>query len=167
LERAYCGSKWSKREQEGANQGASWELWPVAGFVGRYEHSLDTKGRVILPAKFRASFERGGYLTEHREGCLALWTPGEFERQMGAMQERAAAGRTDRNRARLWAANSHEVEVDRQGRMAIPARLRDFAQLEGDVLVNGAIDRVELWSPAVWERSVQPEEQWFLQDEDD
>ena len=139
----------------------------MAGFVGTYEHSLDTKGRVILPVKFRAAFERGGYLTEHREGCLALWTPGEFERQMAAMQERAVSGRTDRNRARLWAANSHEVEIDRQGRMPIPARLRTFASLEGDVLVNGAIDRVELWSPPVWEHSVQPAEQWFLEDEDE
>jgi MraZ protein len=139
----------------------------VAGFVGRYEHSLDTKGRVILPAKFRASFERGGYLAENREGCLALWTPEEFERQMTSMQERSTSGRTDRNRARLWAANSHEVEIDRQGRMAIPSHLREFAALESDVLVHGAIDRVELWSPDVWERRVAPDEQWFLQDEDE
>lgn len=138
----------------------------MAGFVGRFEHSLDAKGRVILPSKFRAAFERGGYLAENREGCLALWTPAEFERQMAAMQARAAAGRTDRNRARLWAANSHEVEIDRQGRMAIPAHLRDFAGLEGDVLVHGAIDRVELWSPSVWEQRVAPEEQWFLEDDE-
>ena len=138
----------------------------MAGFVGRYEHSLDTKGRVILPAKFRAAFERGGYLTEFREGCLALWTPGEFERQMAGMQERAASGRTERNRARLWASSSHEVEVDRQGRMAIPAYLREFATLEGDVLVSGAIDRVELWSPRVFEERVRPEERWFLEDDD-
>lgn len=138
----------------------------MAAFVGRFEHSLDEKGRVILPAKFRAEFERGGYLTTNREGCLALWTPAEFDRQLQTMQEQAAAGRTNRNRARLWAASSHEVELDRQGRMAIPARLRHFAALEGDVLVNGAIDRVELWAPAVWEERVVPDEQWFLEDDD-
>lgn len=137
----------------------------MAGFVGRYEHSLDTKGRVILPAKFRADFERGGFLTENREGCLALWTPGEFTRQMQAMQEQASVGRTERNRARLWAASSHEVEIDRQGRMAIPALLREFASLEGDVLVCGAIDRVELWNPAVWRERVAPAERWFLEDD--
>ena len=139
----------------------------MAGFVGRYEHSLDTKGRVILPAKFRAAFERGGYLTENREGCLALWTPGEFERQMAAMQERSAGSRANRNRARLWAASSYEVEIDRQGRMPIPAHLREFAALGGDVLVHGAIDRVELWNPAAWEERVRPDERWLLEDEDE
>jgi MraZ protein len=137
----------------------------VAGFVGKYEHSLDTKGRVILPAKFRPQFERGGYLTQHSEGCLALWTLAEFERQMEGMQERAASGKVDRNRARLWASNSAEVEIDRQGRMAIPAHLRTFARLDADVLVHGAIDRVELWKPSAWTERVLPEESWLL-DED-
>ncbi|MDA8310452.1 MAG: division/cell wall cluster transcriptional repressor MraZ [Actinomycetota bacterium] len=135
----------------------------MAIFVGRYEHSLDSKGRVILPAKFRADFERGGYLSENQEGCLALWTLGEFQRQLQAMREQAAEGRTGRNRTRLWAAHSHEVEIDRQGRMAIPAHLRDFAGLDGDVLVNGAIDRIELWNPSVWEERVAPQERWFLE----
>jgi len=137
----------------------------VAGFVGRYEHSLDIKGRVILPAKFRGQFERGGYLTQHAEGCLALWTPGEFERQMEAMQEKAEAGRADRNRARIWASNSAEVEIDRQGRMPIPAHLREFAGLDAEVLVHGAIDRVELWNPTAWAERVLPEESWLLSDE--
>ncbi len=138
----------------------------MAGFVGRYEHALDTKGRVILPAKFRTSFERGGYLTQNSEGCLALWTPGEFDRQMSGMQAKASSGQSNRNRARLWAANSHEVEIDRQGRMPIPAHLREFAQLSSDVLVHGAIDRVELWDPQVWADRVRPEERWFLEDEE-
>ncbi|HEY3943329.1 MAG TPA: division/cell wall cluster transcriptional repressor MraZ [Acidimicrobiales bacterium] len=136
----------------------------MAGFVGRYEHSLDTKGRVILPAKYRAAFEHGGYLTENQEGCLALWTPGEFERQMQAIHERSSEGRAQRNRARLWASTSHEVEIDRQGRMPIPLHLREFAALEGDVLVHGAIDRVELWSPTTWEERVRPDERWLLED---
>jgi MraZ protein len=138
----------------------------VERFVGRYEHSLDTKGRVILPAKFRGPFERGGYLTQHREGCLALWTPGEFERQMEVMLEQAEAGHSsERNRARVWASNSAEVEIDRQGRMPIPPRLRTFAKLDADVLVLGAIDRIELWDPAEWEARVQPEEDWLLRED--
>jgi MraZ protein len=138
----------------------------AAGFVGRYEHSLDMKGRVILPAKFRGQFEqRGGYLTQHSEGCLALWTPAEFERQMEVMQARAASGRSDRNRARLWASNSAEVEIDRQGRMPIPAHLRAFAGLDTEVFVHGAIDRVELWNPTAWAERVQPEESWLLEDD--
>ena len=137
----------------------------VAGFVGRYEHSLDTKGRVILPVKFRAPFEHGGYLTQHSEGCVALWTPAEFQRQMDRKLEQAAEGQSKRNRARLWASNSQDVEVDRQGRMPIPSYLRTFARLESEVLVLGVIDRVELWNPAVWEERVQPEESWLLEDE--
>lgn len=137
----------------------------AAGFVGRYEHSLDTKGRVILPAKFRAQFERGGYLTQHTERCVALWTPAEFERQMEVMQDRADSGRPDRNRTRIWASNSAEVEIDRQGRMPIPLHLRNFARLDTEVLVHGAIDRVELWNPAEWEARVLPEESWLLEDD--
>ncbi len=138
----------------------------MAGFVGRYEHSLDAKGRVILPAKFRVHFEHGGYLTQNTERCLALWTPGEFDRQMQAMQDMAASGRADRNRTRLWASNSAEVEIDRQGRMPIPGHLRTFAGLDAEVLVHGAIDRVELWDPTEWAERVLPEEQWLLDGDD-
>ncbi len=130
----------------------------MARFFGRYEHSLDDKGRIILPAKFRAHFEHGGYLTEYQDGCLSLWTPDQFELQMDSMTERATSGRSDRNLVRLWASTSHELEIDRQGRMAIPARLREFAGLVGDVLVLGAIDRVELWNRETWEEKVLPEE---------
>ena len=138
----------------------------MARFVGRYEHSLDIKGRVILPAKFRAQFEKGGYLAQQSEGCLALWDPEEFDRQMAVMLERAESSRSNRNRARVWASTSHEVEIDRQGRMAIPAHLRAFAGLESEVLVHGAIDRVELWNPPSWVERVLPEESWLLNDDD-
>ena len=135
-------------------------------FVGRYGHSLDTKGRVILPAKFRGPFDRGGYLTQNSEGCLALWTPREFERQMEVMQERAEAGHSrERNQARIWASKAAEVEIDRQGRMPIPVHLRSFAKLDAEVLIHGAIDRIELWNPTEWETRVQPEENWLLEED--
>jgi MraZ protein len=138
----------------------------VAGFVGRFEHSVDTKGRIILPARFRDSFTRGGFLSQDQEGCVALRTPGEFERQMAEIQEDARHGRDGRNRARIWARNSSEVEIDKQGRMPVPGHLREFAQLEGEVLIHGAIDRIEFWNPSVWETRVQPSEQWFLEDDE-
>jgi MraZ protein len=131
----------------------------VARFIGRFEHSLDAKGRVIVPVKFRAEFEHGGFLSQHSEGCLALWTPAEFDTQLEEMKAKADAGREDRNLARVWASGSSEVEVDKSGRMPIPAYLRTFARLEADVLVIGAIDRIELWSPQVWEEKVLPSEQ--------
>ena len=136
----------------------------MAGFVGRFEHSVDSKGRVILPVRFRDEFARGGFLTPNREGCLALRTPGENERQMAEMTEAARSSSEGRNRARVWAANTAEIEIDKQGRMAIPAHLREFAGLEADVLIHGAIDRIELWTPARWEENVRPVEMWFLED---
>ena len=138
----------------------------MARFFGRYEHSLDDKGRVILPSKFRAQFEHGGYLTQYQDGCLSLWTPDQFEQQMESMLERAGSGKSDRNLARLWASTSHEMEIDRQGRMAIPAALREFAGLVGDVLVLGAIDRVELWNREAWDQKVLPEEERLTQGDD-
>lgn len=130
----------------------------MARFFGRYEHSLDPKGRIILPVKFRVHFERGGFLTQFHDRCLALWTPDEFERQMEGMEQAQAQGREERNVARLWASGTQEVEVDKQGRFAIPPHLREFAGLENEVLVNGAIDRVELWRPQEWARRMEPAE---------
>jgi MraZ protein len=131
----------------------------VARFFGTYEHTLDAKGRLILPSRFRGPFEHGGYLSQNLDGCLALWTPDQFERQMQDMEEREATGRAERNQARVWASNSHEVELDRQGRMAMPARLRDYAGLSENVLVLGVINRVEFWDPDRYQERVRPEEQ--------
>jgi MraZ protein len=146
----------------------------VSGFVGRFDHSLDAKGRVILPARFRTSFEHGGCLTQNYERCLSLWTPGEFDRQANEMlaavrgregEPRDFAGDAEaRNFARVWAAGSVDVEIDRQGRMGIPVHLREFAGLNGEVLVTGAIDHIELWNPEEWRVRVAPAQARFLGD---
>lgn len=136
----------------------------VVKFFGRYEHSLDPKGRIILPAKFRSHFEAGGYLTQYYEGCLALWAPDEFAKQMAAMEESQEQGRPQRNLARVWAAGTQEVEVDKQGRLFIAPPLRAFAELESGVLVNGALNRIELWSPALWAARLAATEQNLIDD---
>jgi MraZ protein len=119
-------------------------------FVGRHEHSLDVKGRIILPARFRPSFDTVAYLSKNTERCLALWTPEAFERKLDEME--AIFDRTPEDRAmvRAWASGSTEVELDRQGRVAIPAYLREYARLEDAVLIHGAISHIELWDPEEW-----------------
>ena len=140
----------------------------MLGFVGQFQHSLDAKGRLILPARFRPEFERGGHLSPNSEGCVALWTPGEFARQT---EERLAqsrrGGAQDRQQARYWAANSSDVEFDRQGRFALPPSIREYAQLDGEVLIVGALDHVELWAPSTFDRMVNPAELAFRQGSDE
>ncbi|HET9071875.1 MAG TPA: division/cell wall cluster transcriptional repressor MraZ [Acidimicrobiales bacterium] len=127
-------------------------------FFGRYEHSLDAKGRVVLPARFRSSFDSQAYLTQYLDGCLALWTPEEFGRRLAEYSQAQARSSADRNLARVWAAGSQEVEIDRQGRLALPQHLKEFAQLDRNVLVVGAMERIELWDPTQWEARVRPAE---------
>lgn len=136
----------------------------MARFFGRYEHSLDAKGRLILPSKFRPAFEQGGFLSQFNDRCLALWTPDNFDKQMSLMESNQQLSTEQRNLARLWASGSQEVEVDKQGRMVIPGYLREYARLSGDVLVNGAIDRIELWNPTEWEAKVAPTEAQLTDD---
>ena len=122
-------------------------------FVGRYEHSLDGKGRVILPARFRANFDTLAFVCKHEEGCLAIWTPDAFDQKAEEMALLLNGTPEERQRARAWSMGSAEVEMDKTGRVAIPLYLRQFARLEEGqtVLVHGAITHVELWDPALWE----------------
>ncbi|MDQ6839347.1 MAG: hypothetical protein M3137_13730 [Actinomycetota bacterium] len=123
---------------------------------------MDLKGRVILPARFRSEFDTSAYITQHLEGCLALWTPTEFEKRTADMLARQERSAEDRNNVRIWAGTSAAVEIDRQGRVAVPRPLQDFAGLDRAVLVMGALDRIELWNPALWEVEVKPAERSFM-----
>ena len=138
-------------------------------FFGRYEHSLDAKGRVILPARFRVQFGPQAYLSKYQDRCLALWTSDEFDKQLAEQEQRQELGRVERNVARLWSSGSAEVDIDRQGRLAIPAYLREFARLEVEspMLVVGTLNRVELWNPAEWALRVEPAESQLTDEYDE
>jgi MraZ protein len=120
-------------------------------FVGRYDRSLDAKGRVILPARLRGFFESSGYLAPHEDGCIALWTDAEFGEEANRQHGREAEGQIARHDVREWFSHVSRVELDAQGRMAIPADLRTHADLQSDVLFVGVHDRVELWSRRRWD----------------
>jgi MraZ protein len=119
-------------------------------FWGTHEHAVDAKGRVILPARFREPFRAGAFITKLPEGCLGVWTSQEFERMTAAMLEKGRKGQAERNVARVWAAGTFDTAPDGQGRLAIPAQLRAYARLDSDVVVNGAINHLEIWNAQKW-----------------
>ena len=130
-------------------------------FWGSHEHTLDPKGRVILPSRFRAAFHDGAFITKQAEGCLGVWTFPEFERRTAAMLENGRLGQAERNVARVWAAGAFDTNPDGQGRIVIPPKLREYARLDGDIVVNGAINHLEIWSADKW-REIDNEGSQFL-----
>lgn len=123
-------------------------------FVGRYEHSLDSKGRLVLPSRLRPPFEgRGGYLAKGLEGCVALYPPDWYAERLALLEARADAteGRQDRAKVRLFASAEHVVP-DVQGRIPVAPYLQEWAELDpARVLVRGANKIVELWNVDRWE----------------
>ena len=121
-------------------------------FLGEFEHSLDVKGRVILPAKFRDQLADGAVVTKGRGGCLWVLTPEEFLSVSNLVREQSKRGAKELNAARAFFSGSDEIQPDKQGRVALPAKLREFAGLEREVVVAGNYDHLELWNPPAWEK---------------
>lgn len=120
-----------------------------ARFVGNFEHTLDDKGRLILPASFRPKLAEGAFVTP-LDHCLAILPAAEFDRMADALEERVAAGEVDVNALRAFASQADEVVPDSQGRVRLLPHLREIAGLDRSVVVTGALRRIEVWDPARW-----------------
>jgi MraZ protein len=118
-------------------------------FVGTFEHSLDDKGRVVLPSAFRSYVADTGFLSQ-LDGCLGLWTKEEFETVATLMRERMREGRLSGDNLRRFFAEAAEVRPDSQGRISIPQRLREYAGFDRELVINGRMDRIEIWSADRW-----------------
>lgn len=119
-------------------------------FVGTFEHSLDDKGRVVLPSTFRAQLtDARGYLAQ-LDSCLGLWTVTGFEEVAELLKAQIREGRATQAAMRSFSSSAHEVTTDSQGRITIPQRLREFAGLERDAVLIGAMDRIEVWDATRW-----------------
>jgi MraZ protein len=120
-------------------------------FVGEFLHSVDAKGRLALPARFRAKIERGAVLTRGIEPCLLVFPMETWEQKGRELAEATIDPRQRRLVERRFFAMAFECELDGQGRIVVPARFRDYAGLNGEATVLGARDRIEVWSPTRWE----------------
>ena len=124
-------------------------------FMGEYNHTIDAKSRLIIPSKFRESLGDDFVVTKGLDGCLFVfdhveWTA--FEEKLKALP--SLTNPDVRKFIRFFMAGASEVEVDKQGRILIPANLKDFAALEKDVVLIGAGSRVEIWSKERYEGTV-------------
>ena len=122
-------------------------------FVGTHEHTLDGKGRLVLPSKYRARLADRAYVSPGAK-CLDLWTPEAFEEMVERLTVEVREGRTDPQALRGIGAFSAEVAPDSQGRIMLPERLREFAGLTRNVVVNGAFSKIEIWDVDRWTEQV-------------
>lgn len=121
-------------------------------FTGEYRHSVDAKGRIAVPARFRARLEDGAFVSRWLDACLAIWSRDAWERLAGKV---AALPTVENAGARAFSrfvfASAIEVDFDAQGRFVLPAYLRESAGLEGEAVVVGSLDHAEIWAPARWD----------------
>ena len=122
-------------------------------FMGEYNHSVDAKGRLIVPAKFREQLGDEFVVTKGLDGCLFVYPQEEWKHIEEKFREVPLTTKDARKFSRFFFAGAATCEVDKQGRILIPAVLREFAQLEKDVVLVGVLSRIEIWSKSNWEAS--------------
>ena len=119
-------------------------------FIGEYSHSLDDKGRLSVPKKFRNALAKGAFVTRGLDNCLFLYTKVEWAKLAEKLDNLPFAQANTRAFARLMLAGAMDVEVDKQGRIILPEYLRSYATLKKDVVVAGLYNRLELWDAGKW-----------------
>ncbi|MDF2928041.1 division/cell wall cluster transcriptional repressor MraZ [Anaerospora sp.] len=119
--------------------------------MGEYLHTIDAKGRLILPAKFREELGELFIVTKGLDNCLFVYAKEEWAILEGKLKQLPLAKPEARAFVRFFFAGAAEVECDKQGRVLLPTNLRDYAQVEKDVVILGVSNRVEIWSKSVWD----------------
>lgn len=130
-------------------------------FLGEFQHRLDDKGRVILPARFRERLSSGLVVTRGLDRCLDVWPRSAYEKRVEEMRRFPREHKRARWQKRLLTSGAHDDAPDGQGRIVIPQTLRDFAGLERELMVIGDDDKVEIWDLARWEASLSEAEDLY------
>ncbi|HOB34437.1 MAG: division/cell wall cluster transcriptional repressor MraZ [Firmicutes bacterium] len=119
-------------------------------FLGEYQHSIDDKGRVIMPARFREQLGDSFIITRGLDGCLFVYPQEEWAKLAKEVQSLPLAKRDARAFSRLLFSGAAELECDKQGRVSIPSLLREYAQINKDVVIVGVSERLEIWAAERW-----------------
>jgi MraZ protein len=120
--------------------------------TGEYRHALDDRGRVAVPARFRPRLSAGATITRWLDTCVAVYPRDAWEELADKLRALPLTNAQARQFARFMASGAVDAELDKQGRLLVPQYLRSYAGLEtGEVVVVGALNRLEIWTPGAWE----------------
>ncbi len=118
--------------------------------IGEYQHNLDPKGRISIPAKFRGVLGSSAIVTKGLDSCLFLYPKGEWEKMTEKIASLPVSSSAARAFSRLMLSGAMEVEIDKQGRALLPSYLREYAGIKGETVMAGVLNRVEIWNKPAW-----------------
>ena len=122
-------------------------------FMGEYNHTVDAKGRLIVPSKFRELLGEEFVITKGLDGCLFMYSSEEWKNIEVKFREISQFSKDARKFARFFFASAAVCEVDKQGRVLISAVLREFAGIEKEVVLAGVLNHIEIWSKDRWQEN--------------
>jgi len=128
-------------------------------FIGEYAHSVDDKGRLAVPAKFRSRLSEGAVVTRGIDDCLFLYPRDEWQKLADKLVNLPIGQANSRSFSRLMLAGAMDVKLDSQGRALLPDYLRKFAGLKKQVVITGLYNRLEIWDAETWDKYRQDSEQ--------
>ncbi|AVQ45292.1 TPA: division/cell wall cluster transcriptional repressor MraZ [Clostridium botulinum] len=120
-------------------------------FIGEYNHSLDTKNRIIIPAKFREELGKNFVLTKGLDGCLYVYPKSQWEVLQKKLETLPLTNKNARAFVRFFFSGAHELELDKQGRTLIPQNLLEYGKIQKEIVSIGVSNRIEIWSREKWE----------------
>ena len=134
-------------------------------FIGEYHHSLDEKGRLVLPAKFRAALAddgaASGFVSKGQERCLYVFPLDRWETEVARVNTLPRTDARTRKLARSFFAGADQQTPDKQGRVQVPANLRTYADLSKDLTVVGVADYIEIWDTVTWGRMSAEADEYY------
>lgn len=128
-------------------------------FLGEFSHTIDDKGRLTIPAKFRDELESGVVITRGLDGCLWAYGRSEWEELAEKIAKLPSTNQAARNFSRFMFSSAFDSIPDRQGRILLPQPLRDYAGIQNKTIIIGVKNKLEIWNPAKWTEVVTAVEQ--------